>query len=191
MPRRTHKLLTRNYLLALLALVIVLAGIYLIFKKPTAKSGVIPVTTQASQPKSTADKTDSNNLPSVSDKNDGSSNLPAPTGTPPNTPVSLQAPSGTFVSDHQPSLSGADGAPSTEVSVCTTTAGATCYLKFTKDGVVKTLPVQTTDGSGSTSWRWDVSAAGFTTGNWQVIAVAALGDQVKSTTDGFRLEVQP
>lgn len=177
-------------MLALLVLVLVLIGIYLIFRKPPAKSGVIPVSTSEQQSKSPPHGAAPSETSDVSSKGgSATSSPPAPGGTPAS--VTLQAPSGTFVSDHHPSLTNANGASSSEVSVCTTTAGATCYLKFTKDGVIKTLPVQTTDGSGSTSWRWDVQTAGFTAGTWQITAVAILGNQTKMTTDGFPFEVQP
>lgn len=103
----------------------------------------------------------------------------------------LVPPYGTFVSDHHPSLSGANNTPSTELSTCTASPGASCYIKFTKGGEVKRLATQTTDGSGSTSWHWDVSQAGLSAGIWDITAVATLGDQTKTTNDTFKLEIQP
>jgi hypothetical protein len=102
----------------------------------------------------------------------------------------LLAPSGTFVSNHHPSLSGSTS-PSSELSTCTTTPGASCYLQFTSGNDVKTLPAQKTDISGSTSWSWDVKTAGFHTGVWKLVAIATLDNQSKSTPDGFTFEVQP
>lgn len=180
-------------MLALLVLIVIVIAVFLIFKKPAVKSGVIPVSSPAGQGQTGSNKSSAGNLNDVTTKGDSpGSSAPTPSGSPGQTSgLTLQAPSGTFVSNHRPSLSGANGVPSSELSICTTTAGANCYLKFTKDGVVKTLPVQTTDGSGSTSWRWDVSTAGFTVGTWQVTAIATLGNQTKSTPDGFPFEVQP
>jgi hypothetical protein len=112
-------------------------------------------------------------------------NNPAPTGN-----TALVTPYGTFVSNHRPSISGSS-APSEEQSTCTTTPGASCSLKLTKDGITKTLAAQTTDQSGTTYWDWDVKKNGFETGTWQITAVATLNNQTKSAQDSANLEVQP
>lgn len=103
---------------------------------------------------------------------------------------SLDPPSGTFVSNHHPNLSGSP-TPSEEVSVCNGTPGSSCTITFTKDKTVKKLAPQVIDGSGSTYWSWDVNEAGFTPGSWQITASASLNGQSKSTQDALALEVQP
>jgi hypothetical protein len=100
----------------------------------------------------------------------------------------LLAPSGNFVSNHHP---GEGGSPTSETSVCTTTPGATCKITFTKDGVTKSLSVQSVDRGGSAYWNgWTPSDAGLSSGSWQVKAVATLNGQSESTTDAIELVVQ-
>jgi len=176
------------YLSAAIVLMAVIAlGLFLHFHK---NKDIIPSTNPAtpvagSNSGSVNQQPSSSSSPvsSSSDKNPASQ--AAPSGT------DLAAPYGTFVSDHHPSLSGANNTPSSELSTCTTTPGASCYITFTKDGVTKKLASQTTDGSGSTSWHWDVSQAGLSEGTWEISAVSSLGGQTKTTIDTFKLEVQP
>lgn len=105
------------------------------------------------------------------------------------TTATLLDPTGDFVSNHRPNLSG-NPAPNTLTSVCTTTPGATCAITFTKDGVSKTLPSQTTDRGGSTFWNnWSLSDYGLTTGSWQIKATAVLNGQTKTMSDALVLEV--
>lgn len=102
----------------------------------------------------------------------------------------LIAPSGTFVSNHNPNLDG-DPAPNLIQSVCVTTPGATCTITFTKDGTTKSLPEQTTDSEGATYWDWKVQSIGLTTGEWRIKAVAKLGSQTKTAQDSLNLKVDP
>jgi hypothetical protein len=99
-------------------------------------------------------------------------------------------PTGTFVSNHHPSLAGTSR-PSSEQSTCVTVPGATCYIQFTKGDIVKTLPTKTADSDGSVIWNWDVSTAGFTEGTWKITAVAQAGGKTFEATDSMNLEVQP
>ena len=103
----------------------------------------------------------------------------------------LVTPYGTFVSNHHPSLSDSSTAPSAEQSVCQTSPGATCYIKFTNNSVVKTLATKTADQNGIIIWNWDVNTAGFTEGSWQITAVASLNSSTQTTTDPQTLEVGP
>lgn len=96
------------------------------------------------------------------------------------------APRGSFVSNHSP---GKNGSPTAEQSVCTTTPGASCYIQFVKDGVVKKLDAKIVDGSGSVVWSWDVKDAGFAAGAWQITAVSSLSGQTKSTIDSIVMEI--
>lgn len=102
----------------------------------------------------------------------------------------LIAPRGNFVSNHRPNLGGSP-APNRIASVCTTTSGATCVINFTKDGVTKSLPAQTTDRGGSTYWDWKLQDIGLTEGAWKVTATATLGSQSQSADDAINLEVAP
>ena len=104
--------------------------------------------------------------------------------------TTLLAPSAdSLVSNHHPNLSGSP-APNTLSSVCTTSPGASCTITFTKDGVTKSLPAQTTDRAGSTYWNnWSLQAVGLTEGSWHIQAVATLNGQTKSVADAMNLEV--
>jgi hypothetical protein len=102
----------------------------------------------------------------------------------------LVAPYGTFVSNHSP---GQNGAPDQEQSVCTTSPGASCYIKFTNTASNEStrLASQTTDSNGTTIWNWDViKDAHLTQGQWQITAVATLSGQSKSTDDPLKLVIQ-
>jgi hypothetical protein len=100
----------------------------------------------------------------------------------------LIAPTGDFVSNHHPNLDGSP-APNTMSSVCTTTPGATCTIAFTKDGVTKSLPVQTADRGGSTYWNWKLQDIGLTAGSWKIEARAMLGGKTSTAADAMELVV--
>lgn len=117
---------------------------------------------------------------------DKNTNLAAPTSSSGTGPVT---PTGTFISNHQPSL-GAQPNRAQENSVCVTTPGATCYIEFTQGSAINKLQAETTDINGAAYWTWDVSKdAGFTTGTWQVAAIATLNGKTATGTD--TMEVQP
>lgn len=101
----------------------------------------------------------------------------------------LITPSGSFVSDHHPNLSGSP-APNTITSVCNTTPGASCQITFTMDGVTKSLHAQTADSGGSTYWsNWKLQDVGLTAGSWKVQATASLNGQTKTASDAMALVV--
>jgi len=111
------------------------------------------------------------------------------TGTDGNSTATLVAPTGDFVSNHHPNLSGSP-APDTLNSVCTTTPGATCAISFTKDGVTKSLPTETTDRGGSAYWNgWSLQSIGLTIGSWQVQASASLNGKTLGASDALQLVV--
>jgi hypothetical protein len=97
-------------------------------------------------------------------------------------------PTGVFISDHRPNLSGQPN-PTQENSACITSPGATCYIEFTLDNVVKKLDTQTADKNGAVYWTWDVSKDDFTAGSWQVRVIATLNGKTAISTD--QLDVQP
>lgn len=127
---------------------------------------------------------------STSTSSPASSDQPGDQKATPSASATLVAPHGDFVSNHHPNLSGSP-APNILSSVCSTTAGASCTITFTKDGTTKSLTAQTTDRGGSTYWSWKLSDVGLTAGSWQVTARASLNNQTLSTTDSMTLEVSP
>jgi len=103
---------------------------------------------------------------------------------------SLIAPYGTFISNHWPNLDGSP-APSQEQSRCQTSPGASCYITFKNNGVVKTLAPQNADNEGTVIWNWDISKAGFTEGTWKINVIASLNGTTKTANDSMNLEVGP
>ncbi|HSX53107.1 MAG TPA: hypothetical protein VLF90_01930 [Patescibacteria group bacterium] len=162
------------------ALVIVLlVGGYLIHKNTPEQSGQGPTTTRKSttQPGvliNTAPDT-GNTKPSTTYGN-----------TTPTTDVI--APSGSFVSNHHPTLS-APG--NTMNSICRTNAGITCQINFTMGSEVKTLGPDTVGSDGTISWEWDLQKIGLTAGSWHVQAVAKSGSNTAATDDPLTLEISP
>jgi len=102
----------------------------------------------------------------------------------------LIAPYGTFISNHHPNLDGSP-APSQEQSTCQTSPGASCYITFSNNGVVKTLAAQNTDNEGVAIWNWDISKAGLTEGAWEINVIASLNGTTKTAKDSMQLEVGP
>lgn len=122
---------------------------------------------------------------------------PSPKTTPnsqqtgsPTTSSNLIAPSGDFVNNHHPTMT---GTASNMFSVCNTTPGAICSISFTNttSGTVKNLPTQSTDSNGSVYWNWTPGQIGLTSGStWRVTATATLDGQTKSSSDATNLEIQ-
>ncbi len=105
---------------------------------------------------------------------------PTATGTAP------AAPSGAFVSNHKPTLS----SPANQMnSICRTSLGANCEIRFTKGSEVKTLGPGVVGADGSISWDWKLQDIGINGGSWQIQAVATLNGKAVSTTDPLTLEV--
>jgi len=95
-----------------------------------------------------------------------------------------KAPTGQFVSSHTASLnSSSNFGVTTEDSVCNTSAGATCEITFTQNGVTKSLGKKTVDGSGAAYWSGWKIADYLTSGTWKITATASLNGQTTSTTD--------
>lgn len=181
--------------IVIIIIVIVLAGGSLalykshVFSNNKATSGVIPAKHLKGSPSETSKSAPSQTAPSSQNTNTASSKSSStsqPSSVTATTQSNLLAPFGNFVSNHNPQLS---GSLSNEGSVCNTTPGAKCYIQFTQNGVIKTLPVETADSNGSVFWSWNVSQSGFTTGKWQIEAIATLDGQSKTTTDPIFLTV--
>lgn len=101
----------------------------------------------------------------------------------------LLEPSGTFVSNHEPNLSG-DPSPNLIQSVCVTTPGANCTISFTKNGESKSLPEKKTDREGAAYWDWKLQDIGLTTGDWRIQARATLNGEEKTTNDSLTMKVR-
>ena len=101
----------------------------------------------------------------------------------------LLTPTGPFVSNHHPNLSGSP-APSELQSACTTTPGAKCQIIFRNGPVTKYLPAQQTDSGGSAYWSWKLQDIGLTAGTWQITAQAVLNNQTRTAADSLNLEVE-
>ena len=102
--------------------------------------------------------------------------------------ASLVAPTGNFVSNHHPNLSGSP-APNSMTSVCNTSPGASCQVSFTNGSTTKSLPTQVTDAGGATYWYWKLQDIGLTAGSWKISATSSMGGDSLSSTDPTALVV--
>ncbi len=164
--------------LIILIVFLIICGLYVKQRQDSAAKPEVTSNVAASNQKAPPASTTS--TPPI----DGSDKTPTPVAS-----TTLAAPSGIFVSNHNPNLSGSP-LPSQESSVCNTSPGASCYISFTKDGQTKSVSSQTTDRTGSTSWNWDINSIGLTQGTWTVVAHATLDSQKQSTTDSSFLVVK-
>lgn len=143
---------------------------------------IIPVST----PSAASPVASSNQQSSSGQSNSGSKNPTSTTSSTTKVSLPLYSPYGDFVSNHMP---GANGTPTGEVSVCSTTPGAKCYIKFTKsDGTTSQLPTQTVGTDGSTQWSWNANI--LSAGDWSITAVASLNGQTKTTQDPTPLSIK-
>ena len=184
MSKRNRLLGAAIGLIILVLLVLELTNTTHIFHKQSVPP-VIPAHTNSGSPINSS----SSNSATSGDSSSGaaSDNTPLPADTSDHT---LVTPVGNFVSNHFP---GQNGAPTTEASVCNTSPGATCYIKFTNTSTNQTtqLASQVANAQGQTSWYWDVSNdAHLTSGKWKVTAVATLNGQTKTADDALNLTIQ-
>jgi hypothetical protein len=184
MNRRARKFKQNRILLIVLVglLLVALAG--LLFSRPATKQvSTIPSSTSVGT--SSNASSEAQDLPTNSGRaNDSSSSQSGGTTT---DRAVLSAPWGNFVSNHSP---GQNGSPLAETSVCNTTPGATCYLKFTNGAKTRLLDKKVANVNGSIIWNWDVKAAGFESGDWRITAIATLNGKTKSTVDSLPLSVK-
>lgn len=188
-----HPLESKKWLLALLACIFT-AAVILFLLEVTDTTHIfhkekLPVVTASEATKGVPRST----APSTTTKDTGSnkSDNQARPDTPPVTKT-VTAPTGDFVSNHHPNLSGSP-APNTMTSVCTTTVGIDCKITFTNvsSGAIKSLPNHQTDAGGTAYWDWKLQDIGLTAGTWKIEAIASYGDQTKTATDIMNLEVAP
>lgn len=179
------KLAAISLLLVVIALATVLLqtqGLINLFGKHTQPGTANSYTKGQQSQNSQKPTTDSGGSGSNSGEPSGNQKSPVSTA--------LLAPYGNFVSDHNPNLSGTPH-PNLMNSTCSTVPGATCQITFTKDGITKSLAIETTDAGGSAYWSWKLQDIGLTSGSWQVQAIARLGNQTKTTTDALLLKISP
>jgi hypothetical protein len=139
--------------------------------------------------KSSDSSSNSNGSSTSGSQSSANNNTSASSGSNTTTAV-LQTPTGDFVSDHHPNLSGSP-APNTMASTCTTTPGASCIIQFTNTstGTVKSLNTQITDAGGSAYWNYTLQGEGLTAGTWKVAATASLNGNTLSAQDAMDLTV--
>ena len=190
----THSRLKKT-LLIIAAILLLTAGIVAILEvtnttywfhtkpfKPVKTAGAGTKGTEGAPSGSTSSVNDgSTGSSSGTTDSSGPSSDPGETSNTPN--VTLQAPSGVFVSNHHSTTL------STIQSTCSTTSGATCKIIFARDGVTKSLAAQGTDASGATYWQWQPKTIGLTPGTWTVTAQSNLGSQQQTSTDPLQLEI--
>jgi|SRR3990167_7866774 len=180
MPRHTRKLLVLGLIFVLIISVIVFLWSINNRKRTvttTAKQNTVTTTKQNGIRITTSAGSDKR------DDNSGTGSSTVPTNTNPSTP------SGTFVSNHRPNLDG-QPAPNQMNSVCKTTPGVTCEIRFTKDGQTKTLGPSRVGGDGYVSWDWALQDIDLTEGVWQIEAIAMNVDKTSRTKDPVALEVR-
>jgi hypothetical protein len=162
----------RNILLILLIVTLAVL-VFLIFnKKPQIHSSTIQSSPQIKSSPTTNESAKIN----ISSPNN------SPTG---NSPV---APYGNFISNHHPNIGGKPY-PSSEVSTCITTIGASCSITFRKSSITKTLQSQKVDSQGVATWIWDVQKEGFAAGEWSITVTAQLNDKLSTVSDKNNLIV--
>lgn len=184
------------YVIIAVALIVV-AGVIAFFvyrssanKKPATTASQLTKGEVSTSGNKSSDKPDKSGSSSTSGLGSQTSDDKNEASNQPSANATLIAPTGTFVSNHRPNLSGSP-APSEEQSTCNTTPGATCQISFTYNGVTKSLPAQTADSGGATYWTWNLQDIGLTEGSWQIQATARLNGKTLTGSDALKLEVQP
>ena len=121
--------------------------------------------------------------------NSTSSSTNTSSSTSSNSNLTLIAPTGSFVSNHNPVLS--NPRMDTEQSTCNTTPGASCNIVFTNTSTnaVISLGSKIADFGGAVYWTWTLQGVGLTQGSWKIMAVANLNQQSKSTSDQLLLNI--
>ena len=166
----------------ILFLIISTVAIMFIYKANQPTKTINNSSTDSSTPTNSGN-TDTNGSTSTSP--DTSTTTPAIDSS-----ITPREPTGTFVSNHSPNISGSP-APNIESSTCTTTPGASCTIQFTNGDIIKSLDVKTTDSNGNATWdSWTLSEIGLTQGSWVISAIATNGSKTATATDATTLSVE-
>lgn len=173
-------------LVIIIALVILLIGsCFVLYKYTNLFKNKKPLTTHTanSYTKGVNNKTKSNIGSNTNSGNSTTSSDNSLTNT-------LLAPTGNFVSNHRPNLSGSP-APNVLTSVCNTTPGAYCQISFSMNGITKDLPKEKTDSGGAAYWNnWSIQNIGLQVGSWKITAIATLSGQSKTASDPMLLVIK-
>ena len=188
--QKRSKLNKKNAILLVLILLAIGLGITYAYYHSMYSSD----SSRKNDPKITKDGNSSSN--SSNSRNGGTIASPLADGTPEDSTSTESAPStkpiapsGVFVSNHHPNLSGSP-APNTISSTCTTSPGVDCYIELKNGEIVKSLSRQKTDSNGNTSWFWNISDIGLTQGAWTITAIAANGSLQTNSKDPMDLVVE-
>ncbi|MEI7539405.1 MAG: hypothetical protein WCJ36_01375 [Candidatus Saccharibacteria bacterium] len=173
-PKKNNK--KAIIIILLMITLLTIATILLIICTPKPKT-----TTNTTQPNNSSSNINSG---ATSSPKDNSQTTPAIINSD-TTPIE---PTGTFISNHHPNLSG-NPAPNTESSTCTTTPGADCEIRFTNGNTTKSLSIKKTDSDGNASWDWNLNDVGLTAGEWSITAIAINGSKTATATDSMSLSV--
>ena len=174
----------RKHILITLGIVALLAAVAAVmyYSRPYHKKiATIPSSTSVGSPVNAPPSSQNSNGNNSSQSSGSNASASEPSQ------ATLITPWGNFVSNHHP---GEGGSPSSETSTCNTTPGATCYIRFTNGTKTRNLGSKIANANGAVIWNWDVNAAGFSSGSWQVTAIATLNGQTKSANDSLALLVQ-
>ena len=98
-------------------------------------------------------------------------------------------PSGTFVSNHNPNLSGYPS-PNLISSTCNTTPGATCEIIFKLNSISRSLPPKNTDSYGNAYWDWNLKDLDLFKGEWTITARASIGQNISEENDAIKLNIK-
>ena len=171
--KNNKRIISTVVIVVLLAVITVVLAIYL----PKSK-------TTTTNPQTNNSNSTTNDSGATSSPKGGSQTTP----TTINSDITPREPTGTFISNHHPNLSGSP-APNTESSTCTTTPGANCEIRFTNGNITKSLDIKKTDSNGNASWDWSLNDIGLTAGEWSVTAIAINGSKTATATDSVPLSV--
>lgn len=183
--RRPRQLSKLKIIAIVVIIVLALLGISEVFGwSHIIRKDTPPQNTNTQQTPTRETKTSDKKTEKPSSSSDKSTDNTTPTAE--TKPV--RAPSGEFVSNHSPNLDGSP-APNLMSSVCSTTPGIQCSIRFSKDGVTKSLPAKITDTNGAAYWTWRLQDIGLTAGSWKITAVAKSGATTKTFSDPLNLKV--
>ena len=181
--------------LFVLVLLVLLAGSFILIYKYTSllknKPSLRPTTTNAYTKGLNSNSRYAHGVnQTVNNAKNTNNSLSASSSTNNSTTAVLLQPSGDFVSNHHPDLSGSPS-PNVLTSVCNTTPGATCQIFFNMNNAVRSLPMKTANSGGSVFWQnWSLQSINLYQGSWKISVVAKLGDQTKTAFDPMDLTVQ-
>ena len=102
--------------------------------------------------------------------------------------IAPDTPSGLFLNTHVLSLGGTN-APSAGQSVCKTSPGATCEIRFSNDSGTHTLAAKVAGADGIAQWSWTPADVGLTVGHWTVDIVASRGAATVTANDPLGLQI--